>query len=273
MTRRLSDSSGTSGTGPGAPGSRKLQGIQSIEVGGRILEALADAGGPASLTAIAEAAGLPSSNARRYLISLARIGLVAQAESDGRYALGPLALRLGLAALDTIDVAEAGSQVVADLSEALNLTVSLIVWGEGGPTVVRYRQSRHMVAIHVRLGAVVPLLTSAAGRIFLAHLPEAETASVLKAAPDRSEAGPWADAKSRAPLMEEIRAAGFAYVDGAVAPGLRAVAAPAFDADGRICGVLVVYGSAEAVDVSPTGPVVTALKAAAGSLSARMGRQ
>jgi DNA-binding IclR family transcriptional regulator len=253
-----------------------VQGIKSIEVGGRILNAIAEAGGPVSLTEIAAAAGLPNSNTRRYLISFARIGLVTQKDNNGRYGLGPLALRLGLAALGELDVVDVGGEVIADLSNALNLTVALIVWGDTGPTVVRFNQSRHNVAIHVRVGAVVPLLTSAAGRVFLSFLPQESTASHVArelSASDPRPAGTadWFDDRKRQRRIAEIVKNRFASVDGAVVPGLRAVAAPAFDSNNEICAAIVVYGPAAAIELSAGDVVLAPLMRAAETLSTRLG--
>jgi DNA-binding IclR family transcriptional regulator len=55
-----------------------VQGIQTIELGGSVLNALIDAGGSLPLRDVASAAAMSPSKARRYLLSFARIGLVAQ---------------------------------------------------------------------------------------------------------------------------------------------------------------------------------------------------
>ena len=73
--------------------------MQSVEVGASLLRALADADAPQSLGALARAAGMSSAKAHRYLVSYVQAGLAVQSERNGTYDLGPLAVRLGLAAL------------------------------------------------------------------------------------------------------------------------------------------------------------------------------
>ena len=56
------------------------RGIQSLETGFRIIDALIQSGRPLPLKAIAARVGLPPSNVHFYLVSLVRIGMVSQDE-------------------------------------------------------------------------------------------------------------------------------------------------------------------------------------------------
>src|SRR5688572_28117820 len=93
----------------------ELRGIQSVELGCRILTALACARGGLGLTILAKASGMSPSKARRYLISFTRAGLVEQDGATGTYDLGWFALQLGLAAQSRSDVACLGRAMVSDL--------------------------------------------------------------------------------------------------------------------------------------------------------------
>src|SRR5690242_5309786 len=75
------------------------QGIQSVEIAMTVLLALENGSGPMSLTALAAASGMTASKVHRYLVSLSRIGLVAQSRSTGLYDMGPSLRRLGVEAL------------------------------------------------------------------------------------------------------------------------------------------------------------------------------
>ena len=69
---------------------RTQRGIQSVEVGGRLLQTLAHHGRPMALKDLAADAGMPAAKAHPYLVSFGHIGLVEQQRDSGRYALGPL---------------------------------------------------------------------------------------------------------------------------------------------------------------------------------------
>ena len=77
------------------------RGVQSIEVGGQLLQALLRAGRPLALKDLAAAAGMVPAKAHPYLVSFGRLGLVS-AEA-GRYGLGPMAMQLGLISLQQHD--------------------------------------------------------------------------------------------------------------------------------------------------------------------------
>ena len=74
------------------------RGVQSVEVGARILRALVELGAPAMLRDVATKAAVAPAQAHAYLVSFRNAGLVEQDPSTGRYLLGPFALQLGLAA-------------------------------------------------------------------------------------------------------------------------------------------------------------------------------
>ncbi|WP_233253949.1 helix-turn-helix domain-containing protein [Limnohabitans sp. MMS-10A-192] len=82
---------------------RERRGIQSIEVGGEILKVLASEPRPMALKDLVKAANMPSGKIHPYLVSFAKIGLVAQDPFTGYYLLGPMAIQLGLTSLQTLN--------------------------------------------------------------------------------------------------------------------------------------------------------------------------
>src|SRR5262245_7580809 len=118
-----------------ARGSR--QGVQSIEVGMRLLDAFAAAGTEMTLSSLAAAAHMHPSKAHRYLVSRVRAGYVEQDPSTSRYRLGGRSLSVGLVALRQLNVVRLGESIVLELHEASGYTVSMAVWANHGPTVVR----------------------------------------------------------------------------------------------------------------------------------------
>jgi DNA-binding IclR family transcriptional regulator len=85
------------------PPQHARRGIQSIEVGGQILLALAREGCPLLLKDLAQAAGMTPAKAHPYLVSFGKLGLITQEPGTGRYGLGPLAMQIGLISLQQFD--------------------------------------------------------------------------------------------------------------------------------------------------------------------------
>ena len=69
------------------------RGIQSIEVGGQLLRALAHAGRPLPLKDLAAAAGMAAARAHPYLVSFGKLGLI-EPTSVGRWSAWRVAATL-----------------------------------------------------------------------------------------------------------------------------------------------------------------------------------
>ena len=209
----------------GATSTRK--GIQSVELAMTVLQAIEQARGPASLTQIATASGMQPSKAHRYLVSLARVGLVAQSARSARYDLGPAMRRLGIESLRRMDEVALVTEYLPALRDATGHAVNLAVWGDNGPVIVRWDYGSYALPITVRVGATMPLLTSSVGRVYLTYLPNTLTSPVLRAqVPDADV--PKSGQLER--ITAEVRRTGVALTSGGVVPGVVSVAAPVFPA-------------------------------------------
>jgi DNA-binding IclR family transcriptional regulator len=238
--------------------------VQSVEVGASLLRALADADGPRSLGALARAAGMSAAKAHRYLVSYVQAGMAVQSARSGAYDLGPLAVRIGLAALERFDVVRLAGDRLGTLRDEVGETVMLSIWTDAGPTVARIELSGHPVTLAVRVGTAFPLLTSATGLIFLTFAPDvvppARLAEELAIAQAARLPGTPADGSAVARLRAEIRARGVASVDQTFMVGICALAVPLLHGDGRLAAALTVVGRPDGLDRSPDGAVARALR-------------
>jgi DNA-binding IclR family transcriptional regulator len=207
----------------------RRRGIQSVEIGLGILEALAGLGQASTLSAIAQASGMAPPQVHRYLQSLIIAGMAHQDPATGRYDLGPKALKLGMAALSRIDAFRLVDAAIGDFTQRTGQTVQIAALGPLGPTIVRWNMGRPAVMTSFNVGSVLPLLYSATGQAFLAFTPPIETEHLLER---ELETGPMARAQAEA-LRKAVRERGYAHVEGTMVPGLRATAYPIFDLQGR----------------------------------------
>ena len=116
------------------------RGIQSIDVGGRLLRALSRSNGAMMLKELAEAANMPAAKAHAYLVSFCKLGMIEQDVVTGRYDLGPLALQLGLVSLNRLDSVKIATVEMGPLSQRIGQSTAIAVWGNYGPTIVRFEQ-------------------------------------------------------------------------------------------------------------------------------------
>ena len=248
-------------------------GVQSLEIGMGILRAMMDGQRSMMLKDIAAAADMPASKAHRYLVSLIRAGLVEQDPMSSRYDLGPLALNLGLVALDRLDRVRLGLNVIAEMRDEINQTTALAVWGDRGPVIVRWERPRRPITVNVITGTVLDLLSSATGRVFAAWMPKKTVTPLLAVEMKAPDVPP--ELKTRAgveTMLAEVRAQGYATTEGFHrVPGVEAVAAPVFNFRNEITMAVLVVGVQGMFDTQAEGAVVRSLKRHAEALSLRLG--
>ena len=256
-------------------GKEGKHGVQSMEIGVRILQAMVTGHRSMMLKDIAAAAEMPASKVHRYLVSLIRGGLVDQDPLTSRYDLGPFALNIGLVAVDRLDRIRLGLTAIAQLRDEINETTALAVWSDNGPIIVRWERPRRPITVNVVTGTALEIITSASGRIFGAWMPRATIAPLVDKElknPQLPEA--WNTRSKVEAIFAEVRRSGSASVSGYhLVPGVEAVAAPVFNFKNEITLAMLVVGVQGMFDMSPDGNVVTALKSAAAGLSTRLGHE
>ncbi len=250
-------------------------GIQSIEVGFRLLDVLTGEPRAMMLRDLAQRAGMSPAKAHRYLVSFSRLGLVSQDPVSGRYELGGFALQMGLARLARIDGVKLARIALTALRDQLDQTVGIAVWGNQGPTVVHWMESSHPAKASLKLGDVMPLLGSATGLLFAAYLPRSRTAAMLErelADTRRSphHGGPRTLADVEA-VLADVRAHRAARVEGMLLPTIHAFCMPVFDAVGDLALAIIALGQEGAFDIRWGGEIDVALRACAQKLSYELG--
>lgn len=246
--------------------------VQSVEVGGRLLLALADGGSALSLKELAARADMTPSRAHPYLVSYARLGLVAQ-DAAGHYDLGPAALKVGLACLQRLEPLKAAEPVMRDLAARTGHSVALAVWGNFGPTVVRLIEASQPLHVSMRIGSVLSVFDTATGRAFAAVLPVDRLRQAI--AGPMGEAMPAATFRQRLAELDDIRAEarrhGVSRAVGSPIPGVNAFSAPVFDMDGNPVMVITALDHQDRLPGAWNGGAARSLHAAAQEITQRLG--
>jgi DNA-binding IclR family transcriptional regulator len=238
---------------------KERAGIQSVEVG------FLHAGGADALARAAHAArpggrsaGMSAAKAHRYLVSFQRLGLVVQDAAPHtttwarpRSSWGWPRCRGWMRC--------AGARAHACTDGEIGHTLALAVWGNHGPTIVHWEESPQAVTANLRLGDVMPLLSSATGRCFAAHMPRDAVAPMLQDELARAaEAGRTDVPTTMAeviPCWTEVRTRGAARVVDTLLPGIVAFCAPVFDADGHLVLGITTLGSVATFDPAWGGAI------------------
>lgn len=255
--------------------SKERQGIQSIEVGFRLVQALALSRHPMALRDLAAAAAMPAAKAHRYLVSFMRIGLIEQDGAAGRYDLGGFALELGLSSLGRLDPVRFAGPYLEELCEKIHQSAALAVWGNRGPTIVRIIDTGDHIAINLRAGNVLPTVQSATGKLFAAYYRSPAIRQIindeLQATAKETRVAVTTLRRQLEQALTEIRSRGMARAVGALTPGINGFSAPVFDHTGTIVAAITSLGSVGEFNAEWDTPFAKATQEAALALSRRLG--
>lgn len=232
-------------------------GVKAVETAARLLVAMRQSHGSEILKDIAARAQMHPAKAHRYLVSLIRVGLVKKDEESGRYQWGPLAIDIGASAIRNTNLLQIGAHQISQLRDTLDVTVALGVWGTFGPTHILIEEANRPVITKSRIGSVLPLMTSATGRVFASfdqsHAVEEgindEIRAKAKTISDRTRLRANFDA-----LCAEIRMKGIAQSLGEFYPGIIALSCPVFDFRNVLVGAVTILSHQGDFDPSIDGP-------------------
>lgn len=251
----------------------EVRGVQSIEIGTQLLEALVTCSKPMMLKELAAVAGISPAQAHPYLVSFRNIGMVEQNGSAGRYQLGPFALDIAITRMRTVDPMQLAQQAVVELSIETGLTALLSVWGAFGPTVVAVHEGEDQIHMNTKVGTVYSVTGTATGRVFAAYLPPQLTHPTMRSKLPKSflercvgTPQPY-DEKDIAMIQEE----GISSVKYPPVPGINAIASPVFDHLGQILAVVTLVGDARILPKTSTSALARNLTESTRRLSAELG--
>ncbi len=254
--------------------------IEAIARGLDVIRAFRPGQPVMSLASVAHATSLPRPTARRILKTLEQLGYVRQADgpqapgqpglSPGGFELTPRVLDLGMSYVLSRGLWELARPHMETLVVRTRESTSIAQLDGSDIVYVARVAVPKIVALSVTIGTRFPAMQTSLGKVLLAALPAAEAERVL-AEPSRSGITPrWQpDAAERAAALREVRARGWALTDEQLALGIRSVAVPLRDGDGRVIAALNVNAHAAETPVDVlTGTHLPLLLQAAGSISA-----
>ncbi|QRM30293.1 IclR family transcriptional regulator [Microvirga sp. VF16] len=251
------------------------RGVQSVEVGGRILAALVKAGRPLMLRELATMAEVAPAQAHAYLLSFRKLELVEQDAASGRYQLGPFALQLGIARLRSFDPLRLAANAVIGFAEEIGLMVTVGVWGTHGPTIVQVQEGSDQVHVNVRTGTVFSITGTATGKVFAAFMPpkiiEAQLGEELRKGARIQGVGAPTSRKELEAEVAMARQLGYAATESKPVTGINGIAAPVFDYSGQMQLAITLIGPTGVLDIGPNSKDAKALLAFTQKLSAQLG--
>jgi IclR family acetate operon transcriptional repressor len=246
--------------------------MQTVERALRVLERVASFPRPASLTEIANSAGLHPSTTYRLLGTLVQTGYVTRDSRTGLYRLGLKLLRISRALEDQMDIRAIALPVMERVVAQEDETVSLVIRTGSTAVVIERVQSARQIRSVTPVGSHGPLHCTAAGKALVAWLKPNEVQSIIAEAPlVRHTARTITDPAAFTNELAKVRAQGVALDRGERADDLIGIAAPVRNARGRVIAAMSLSGPAQRLSPDRRPVLAAAMRDAAAEVSAALG--
>ncbi|MGQ9370472.1 IclR family transcriptional regulator [Azospirillum sp. ST 5-10] len=192
-----------------------------------------------SPTEIAKELSIPRSTVFRLMTTLEYLGFLVRSRDGRFYKLGPAVLTLGFEYLASLEITEIARGPLERLRDRTGLPTHMVV--RDGREVVFVLKTNVPSALvgSVSVGTRLPAHATVLGRVFLAHMSEAELRAVC---PDETlerftPQTPGTLAELRA-LLAEDRRRGYAISESFFESNVSAIAAPVFDDSGTVVAAI-----------------------------------
>ena len=204
-----------------------------------------------SVTRISDLLAFPRSTTYKYLAVMRECRMVDYDQSMGKYKLGMRLFEFGTAVQNRIAIDRIAHPYMEELSDHLGETVGLTVLDGNHALYVEKVEpgSSSAMVLLFRKGIRFPLHAGAASKILLAHQQDEKIEAFLRTQrlvkyTERTIVDPDKLRKE----AKAIRKAGYAFSEEEIDLGVKALAAPIFDQDGKIAAGLVVFGPSQRID-------------------------
>jgi IclR family transcriptional regulator, pca regulon regulatory protein len=257
----------------GDPAGRDSDFVQSLDRGLAVIRAFGPGRERLSLSDVARETGLTRAAARRFLLTLVKLGYV---RSDGReFSLRPRVLELGYAYLSGLAMPEIASPHLEELVAKVRESSSISVLDGHHIVYVARVPTKRIMTVAISVGTRFPAYATSMGRVLLAGMTQDELDRYLAEADFESFTGRTVTDPDRLrEIVREVGRQGYAIVDQELEEGLRAIAAPIHGSGGAVTAAINVSAHASRVSLAAmrTG-LLPALLETAGRIEADLRSQ
>jgi IclR family KDG regulon transcriptional repressor len=193
----------------------------------QIVKLIADSDRGLRLSDLSKDLKISKSTVHGITSALEEMGVIRRDPLTKRYALGFTLFELGRAAYSRIDLKDTARPIMEDLMERSQESVFLGVKNGDHLTILDIVESRHDLKITASIGMRIPLFAGAAGKVFLASMPEKQATELIRAKGIfRYTENTITDPERYLQEIRTVRQNGYATDDEEYISGVRAVASP-----------------------------------------------
>jgi len=231
--------------------------MQTLSRGLSVLDIIAEQEVGISVTELAHRLDISPSIASRMLKTLAESGYISQGLNSRRYYLAEKVVWLSHSYFQHVPLRKPLKPILQALVDQTNETSHLAILMNNSALVLEDVESKAMLRVYSEVGRIVPLHCTAIGKCLMAFhqldLPEQLESYTQHTITDHEQLSAQ---------METIRAQGFAVDDEEFNVGVRCLAAPVFDTNGKAIAAIGISGPTARVErdkIQMLGDIVMAV--------------
>lgn len=219
--------------------------VPAVDKAFRVLEMLKSEGAEYTIVEIARELKLNKSTVHKLLVTLNHHGVVQRDESSKKFRLGIAFVEFGNIALNNIDIRRAAKPFLKTLMEFSGETACLASLQGTKVVIVDKKEPPIQIRVAPQLGWRFPATLNSMGKALLAWLPDHRVEEIMRreGLPARTSKSITDPAAYKAELAA-TRERGYATEYEEFHDGVNGVAAPVFDARGRVAASVAVGGPA-----------------------------
>jgi DNA-binding IclR family transcriptional regulator len=244
--------------------------VASVVKALRLLDAFTQERPEPTLAELIHETGYTKATTFRLLATLEFAGWLLRTPSRG-YRLSLKPFELGSVVTEHLDIRREAESVMAELSEAFEETVYLMVPDHGRAVCIEHVESRQPVRLQGNVGRSRPFTLGAAPLAMLAFAEDQLLPQVVERDLDGPGDGTGYDMDSLRQVLADTRERGYSVASDDITQGISAVGAPVFDRGGAVVAAVSLAGLSQRFQHPRLDELGAGVARAARSLTARLG--
>jgi DNA-binding IclR family transcriptional regulator len=222
-----------------------------------------------SLAEISKRMGMHKSSVYRTLRTLEAADFLRWNGERGQYRLSPKLLELASRVLTRYDLREIAGRAMDELAARTGEIIHLSILDGYEIVYLEKKGAGQVLTVATRVGGRYPAYASAMGKVLLAFLPEPRMQLIL----DKMELAALTpstiiDKVQLRRELDKIRAQGFAFDDEEAFPGIRCIAAPIREPQGKVVAAISATVPAQRLPTERSPELIEAITETASRISA-----
>jgi IclR family pca regulon transcriptional regulator len=223
--------------------------MTSLARGLAVIQAFSQRRHHLTISQVSTTTGLSRAAVRRCLYTLAKLGF-AGSDDNRHFFLRPRILALGHSYISSMPLATAAQPVLEHISHLLHESCSIATLDGVEIVYIARANVTRIMSIDLGVGSRLPAFCTSMGRAILANLPPEELESVLsrvefKRYTERTITNP----AKLTQALRQIRRDGYSIIDQELEHGLRSMAVPIQNPNGKVVAALNIGAHAQRVSV------------------------